>query len=201
MPPNPRSFCEHINVLDCSKVSDGGAAVLAVSKEGLQKTGRKPGDAVELVGLGHAVADLTARPDDLAALDTTRRAVRQALDMAGITIADVGVLEVHDCFTITAILACEAVGLAGQGEGADYVLSGATRRDGPTPMNAAGGLIGYGHPTGASGVRMAVDLLRQLTGTAGDCQAAVASRRPYGLMVSMGGDDRTVVSCVFRRAG
>jgi acetyl-CoA C-acetyltransferase len=201
MPPNPRSFCEHINVLDCSKVSDGGAAVLAVSAEGLKKTGRKPSEAVELVGLGHAVADLTARPDDLTALDTTRRAVERALGMAGITVKDVGVFEVHDCFTITGILACEAAGLAGHGEGADYVLSGSTRRDGPTPMNAAGGLIGYGHPTGASGVRMAVDLLRQLTGTAGDCQATVSSGRPYGLMVSMGGDDRTVVSCVFRRAG
>jgi acetyl-CoA acetyltransferase len=201
MPPNPKSFCEHINVLDCSKVSDGAAAVLVVSEEGLAKAGKKRGDAVRLVGLGHAVADLTARPDDLTALDTTRRAVQQALGMAGITIRDVGVFEVHDCFTVTGILACEALGLAGHGEGADYVAAGNTRRDGPAPMNASGGLVGYGHPTGASGVRMAVDLLRQLTGTAGDCQVRVPSDRPHGLMVSMGGDDRTVVSCVFRRAG
>ncbi len=199
MAPNPRTFCENINVLDCSKVSDGGAAVMAVSEEGLAKAGKRRSDAVQIVGLGHAVADLTARPDDLTALDTTRRAVRQALEMAGITIRDVGVFEVHDCFTITGILACEALGLVGHGEGADYVAAGNTRRDGPTPMNASGGLIGYGHPTGASGVRMAVDLLRQLTGTAGDSQVKIPAERPYGIMVSMGGDDRTVVSCVFRR--
>ncbi len=199
MLPNPKAFCEHINVLDCSKVSDGAAAVLAVSEEGLAKTGKKRADAVQLVGLGHAVADLTARPDDLTALETTRRAAGQALAMAGITIKDVGVFEVHDCFTVTGILACEALGLAGHGEGADYVAAGNTRRDGPTPMNTSGGLIGYGHPTGASGVRMAVDLLRQLTGTAGDCQVEIPAGKPYGIMVSMGGDDRTVVSCVFRR--
>ena len=199
MLPNPKAFCEHINVLDCSKVSDGAAAVLAVSEEGLAKTGKKRADAVQLVGLGHAVADLTSCPDDLTALETTRRAAQQALAMAGITIEDVGVFEVHDCFTVTGILACEALGLAGHGEGADYVAAGNTRRDGPTPMNASGGLIGYGHPTGASGVRMAVDLLRQLTGTAGDCQVKIPAGKPYGIMVSMGGDDRTVVSCVFRR--
>ena len=146
------------------------------------------------------MADLTAAPADLTVLDTTRRAVGQALAMAGATLREVGVFEVHDCFTITGILACEALGLAGHGEGADYVLGGHTRRDGATPMNTGGGLVGYGHPTGASGVRMSVDLLRQLTGRAGDYQVAIPANRPYGLMVRMGGNDKTVVCCVFRRA-
>lgn len=199
MKPNGKTFCDQINVLDCSKVSDGAAAVLVTSKEGLKKTGRGTSEAVELAGLGHAVADLTAAPPDLTALETTRRAVEQSLTMAGITVKDVGVFEVHDCFSITAILACEALGLAKRGEGAEYVLSGKTRRDGAAPINPSGGLIGYGHPTGASGVRMAVDLLKQLTGRAGDFQVKIPAERPYGLMVSMGGNDKTVVSCVFRR--
>ncbi len=199
MKPNPSTFCEHINVLDCSKVSDGAAAVLIASEEGLKKAGRKPSEAVRLEGLGHVVADLTAPPSDLATLETTRRAVAQALGMAGISIDKVGVFEIHDCFTITALMACEALGLAGPGEGADFVLSGKTRRDGPTPINPSGGLIGYGHPTGGSGVRMAVDLLKQLTGTAGDCPVAIPADRLYGLMVNMGGNDKTVVACVVRR--
>ncbi len=199
MAPNPRGFCDHINVLDCSKVSDGAAALLAVSEEGLAKTGKKKSEAVRLVGLGHAVADLTARPDDLTKLETTRIAASRAMEMAGIGVSQIGAFEVHDCFTVTAILACEALGLAKYGEGAEFVAAGNTRREGKTPMNASGGLVGYGHPTGASGVRMGVDLLRQLTGTAGDHQVSVSAGRPYGLMVSMGGDDRTVVSCVFRR--
>jgi len=198
--PNPKSFCDHINVFDCSKVSDGAAAMLVVSEEGLARTGRSKRDALQLVGLGHCVADLTAPPADQTVLDTTCRAVSQALAMAGITVDQVGVFEVHDCFSISGILACEALGLAGHGEGADYVLSGRTRRDGPTPVNTTGGLIGYGHPTGASGVRMSVDLLRQLTGAAGDCQVTIPAGKPYGLMISMGGNDKTVVCCVFRRA-
>jgi len=200
MKPNGRTFCDHINVLDCSKVSDGAAAVLVVSDEGLAKIGKTKADAVELVGLGHAVADLTAAPPDQTALETTRRAAQQALDMAGITVQQVGVFETHDCFTITGILACEALGLARRGEGADYVLAGHTRREGATPFNTGGGLVGYGHPTGASGVRMAIDLWKQLTGKAGDFQIDLPADRRYGLLINMGGNDKTVVSAVFRAA-
>jgi acetyl-CoA C-acetyltransferase/acetyl-CoA acyltransferase len=64
-------------------------------------------------------------------------------------------------------------------------------------VNTGGGLVGYGHPTGASGVRMAVDLWRQLTGRAGDGQVQVAG--DHGIMVSMGGNDKTAVSLVLRR--
>ncbi len=199
MTPNPRSFCEHINLLDCSKVSDGAAAILVTSEEGLARCGIARQDAIELVGLGHAVGDLTAPPDDPTVLDTTRVATRRAMEMAGITVSEIGVFEIHDCFTITAILSCEALGLCGHGEGADYVAAGHTRRDGATPMNTGGGLVGYGHPTGASGVRMVVDIWRQLTGKAGDFQVEVPSDRPYGLTISMGGNDKSVVSCVFRR--
>ena len=200
MKPNGRTFCDHINVLDCSKVSDGAAAVLVVSDEGLAKIGKTKADAVELVGLGHAVADLTTAPPDQTALETTRRAAQQALDMAGITVQQVGVFETHDCFTITGILACEALGLARRGEGADYVLAGHTRREGATPFNTGGGLVGYGHPTGASGVRMAIDLWKQLTGKAGDFQIDLPADRRYGLLINMGGNDKTVVSAVFRAA-
>ena len=200
MKPNGRSFCDHINILDCSKVSDGAAAALVVSEEGLERLGKTKADAVTLVGLGHAVADLTAAPPDLTALETTRRAAAAALEMAGIDVDEVGVFETHDCFTITGILACEALGLANHGKGADYVLAGHTRFDGKTPFNTGGGLVGYGHPTGASGVRMAVDLWKQLTRRAGDYQIRIDPRRPYGLLVNMGGNDKTVVAAVFRAA-
>ena len=123
----------------------------------------------------------------------------QALEMAGISVDQVGVFEVHDCFTMTGLLSVEALGLAGHGGAAEYVISGATRRDGKTPINPTGGLIGWGHPTGGSGVRMSVDLLKQLTGTAGDSQLELNSDRPYGLMISRGGNDKTVVTCVVRR--
>lgn len=196
-PPNPRSFTEHLNLFDCSKVSDGAAALVVASEEGLRRLGLTRQDAVQVAGLGQAAANLTAPPPDPTELTTCRLAVTLAREMAGITLQDAGVFEVHDCFTISGLLSVEALGLAASGEGADLVLAGATRRDGPHPVNTGGGLVGYGHPTGASGVRMAVDLWRQLTGRAGDYQVDVA--REHGIMVSMGGNDKTVVSLVLRR--
>jgi acetyl-CoA C-acetyltransferase/acetyl-CoA acyltransferase len=114
-----------------------------------------------------------------------------------VAIQDMGVFELHDCFTISGLLSVEAMGLAGAGGGAQLVLSGATGRAGRFPVNTGGGLVGYGHPTGATGVRMAVDLWRQLTGRAGAYQVPLA--KDHGIMLSMGGDDKTIVSLVIRR--
>jgi acetyl-CoA acetyltransferase len=196
-PPNPKAFTEHLNLFDCSKVSDGAAAILVASEAGWRRLGLARQDVVQVVGFAQLAANLTTPPPDLTELTTCRMAAAQALAMAGIAARDAGVFEVHDCFTISGLLSVEALGLAAPGGGADLVQSGATRRTGPYPVNTGGGLVGYGHPTGASGVRMAVDLLRQLTGRAGDYQLPLA--REHGVMVSMGGNDKTVVSLVLRR--
>lgn len=196
-PPNPKSFTDHLNLFDCSKVSDGAAAILVVSEEGYQRLGLTRDDVVEVVGMGHVAANLTLPPADLTEMTSCRTAAGQAKAMAGIGIEDLGVVEVHDCFTISGILSVEALGLAEPGGGADLVLSGATERTGRYPTNTGGGLVGYGHPTGATGVRMAVDLWKQLTGRAGGSQVALA--KDHGILVSMGGNDKTVVSLVLRR--
>jgi len=199
-PPNPKVFCDHINVYDCSKVSDGASALIIASEEGLKKIGVPKSKAVELIGYGVAVADLTKPPPDQTRMTTVGESVRQAYEMTGLGPKDIGVLEVHDCFTIGGILELEAAGFAEYGKGPDLVLEGKTRADGPLPTNATGGLIGFGHYTGGTGVRQAVDVLHQLTGQAGDCQVNVPADRPYGLMISMGGNDKTVVSCIFKSA-
>lgn len=196
-PPDGRSFCDHINLWHCSKVSDGAAAIVVCSKEGLKRLGVDRKDAVKIVGYGHAAANLTLPPAELTELSTSRIASHQAMKMAGIGKKEVGVLEVHDCFSITGILSLEAVGLAKPGEGADFVSAGETHLGGRIPTNTGGGLVGYGHPTGASGVRMAVDLWKQLTGRAGAYQAELD--KEHGLMISMGGNDKTVVSLVLKR--
>ena len=72
-------------------------------------------------------------------------------------------------------------------------------RTGSIPFNTTGGLVGWGHPTGCTGVHQAVTLLEQLTGTAGDPQIQISSDRPYGLSLNMGGDDKTLVSIVYRQ--
>lgn len=198
-PPNPKSFVEHLNVFDCSKVSDGASAIAIVSEEGLKRTGISKRDAVEIVGFAHIQDDITKGSGDLTQLKTTAAAVKQALASAGIAKEELGTVETHDCFTIAGIMAVEAIGFAGPGEGAAFVSAGQTARHGKIPFNTTGGLIGWGHPTGGTGVHQAVTLLEQLTGKAGNAQIEIPQDRPYGLSVNMGGDDKTLVSVVYRK--
>ncbi|MBU8893717.1 MAG: hypothetical protein KOO66_13135 [Bacteroidales bacterium] len=197
--PNPKGFTDHLNVFDCSKVSDGASAIAIVSEEGLDRIGVSKSDAVEVVGFSLKVDNLTEQPEDPTKLGTIQQAAKEALENAGITINDVATLEVHDCFTIAGILTVEALGLAKPGEGADYVSNGNTSRQGKFPMNTTGGLIGWGHPTGATGVHQAVTIWEQFTGKAGDAQIEIPSDRPYGMTINMGGDDKTVVAIVYKK--
>ncbi len=199
MKPNGAVFVDNLTVLDCSKVSDAASGIAICSEEGLKRIGVDKKDAVEVIGFGHAVRDITSDPTDLTELETIKFAAHQALENAGITIDQVGTIETHDCFSIAGILAVEALGLAAKGEGADYVAEGKTSRNGEIPFNTTGGLIGWGHPTGGTGVHQGVTIWQQLTGKAGDAQLNIDEKRPYGLTINMGGDDVTVVSIVFKR--
>jgi acetyl-CoA acetyltransferase len=199
--PNPRAFVDHLNVFDCSKVSDAGSGIAVVSEKGLKRIGVPKSEAVEIVGWGQVEADLTAPPDDPTRLETSARAVGKALGMAGITVKDLGTVECHDCFTISGLLSVEALGLAKQGEGTEFILAGETSRGGSLPFNTSGGLIGWGHPTGGTGVRQAVTVWQQLTGRAGNWQITISPDRPYALMINMGGNDKSVAAIVTRRAG
>ena len=199
--PSPKAFCEHINVFDCSKVSDGGAGLIFASEQGLDKIGVSKKDAVEVVAYAQVQDNLTTPPPDLTKLSTCEIAAQHAYERAGIKAGELGVLDVHDCFTVAGLLAIEAAGVAGHGEGADFVKAGNTKLDGTIPTNTSGGLIGYGHPTGATGVRQAVDIVHQLSGKAGDYQVKIDPDRPYGMLSSMGGNDKTVVAMIFRQAG
>lgn len=198
-PPNAKYFCEHINVFDCSKVSDAGAAIIFASEEGLKKLGVSKSEAVEVVGMGQSEDDITDPQPDATVMKTSKNAAEKAYQSAGLTPDDMGVAEVHDCFSIAGLLMMEAAGFAEYGKGAEFVKSGSTNFNSKIPTNAGGGLIGYGHPVGATGVRQAVDLFLQLTGKAGGHQVEVDSKRPYGLLISMGGNDITVVSMIFKQ--
>ncbi|MGA2532667.1 MAG: 3-ketoacyl-CoA thiolase [Candidatus Aminicenantales bacterium] len=198
--PNPRNFVDHLNVYDCSKVSDAAAAIAVASEEGLKRCGIAGKDAVEVLGWGQVEADLTMPPADLTELETSKRAVEKAFESSGVRREQLGTVECHDCFTISGLLSVEAIGFAGKGEGPDYVLEGKTSRGGEIPFNTSGGLIGWGHPTGGTGVRQAVTVWQQLTGRAGKWQLEISPKKPYALSVNMGGNDKTVVAVVYKRA-
>jgi acetyl-CoA C-acetyltransferase/acetyl-CoA acyltransferase len=190
---------DNLNLYSCSKVSDGASAIAVVSEAGLKRIGIPKHQAIEVIGYGQVEEDLTQPPKDLTELSTTKQAISEALANAGITVKNLRTAEVHDCFSIAGVLAVEALGLARKGKGPDYILAGNTTRKGKTPINTTGGLIGWGHPTGATGVHQAVTILEQLTGNAGANQIDPDPKRPYGLTVNMGGDDKTLVAIVYKR--
>lgn len=192
-PPNPSQFLPYINLFDCSKVTDGAASIVIASEEGLKKLGISPDDAVEIISLGEAEGDISKKPEDETVLTQSKLAAQKAFETSELTPHDLGVLEVHDCFSITGLLMLEAIGAAPEGESPEYVLHGHSSMQGMLPTNLSGGLIGFGHPTGASGVRMMVDIQKQLTEKAA-LQAAL--KKPFGMMVSMGGNDKTVTAII-----
>ena len=198
-PPNPKFFTEHLNVFDCSKVSDGASAIGILSEEGLKKTGIPLSEAVEIAGWNLSVDNITEKPKDLTKLETVATAAKKAMNMAGISIDDLATIELHDCFTIAAIMIMEALGFADPGKGGDLIINGDTSRKGRIPVNTTGGLIGWGHPTGATGVHQAVTIWEQLTGKAGKAQISIPEDKQYALSVNMGGDDKTVVAIVYKK--
>lgn len=183
-PPNPNQFLPYLNLYDCSKVTDGAASLVLASEEGLAKLGLTKENAVEIVAIGEAEGDITKKAEDPTVLKQTKIAVAKALKNAGLKPQDIGMLEIHDCFSITGLLMLEAIGVTNAGKASEYVLQGSA-----IPINVTGGLIGFGHPTGASGVRMLVDLQQNLS---------KKSKSPFGLMISMGGDDKTVTAIVVK---
>lgn len=194
--PDPDRFIPYLNFYDCSKVSDGASSLLLLSEEGLKKCGIDPSAAVEILAIGDAEGDITQAPSDLTQLTTTEIASKKALEQAGITINELSLLELHDCFTITALLALEALGFAQPGEGAAFIMEGNTTKEGSIPINLSGGLGGFGHPTGATGVRQLVDLIHQFTEKANN-QASL--KTPFGMMISMGGNDKTLTALIVQK--
>ncbi|CAE7209411.1 unnamed protein product [Symbiodinium sp. CCMP2592] len=124
-----------VRATHCSQVSDGGAAAIFVSEEGLQKCGLSKHQAVEIVATDYGAGDLWSDPEDLAVMDTTKAVVSRMLASAGVKPSDLDVAEVHDCFAIAEILMYEAIGLAAPGKGTELVKSGATSLEGKIPVN------------------------------------------------------------------
>jgi acetyl-CoA acyltransferase len=186
---------DHLKVLECSPVSDGAAAVVLASEEGLRQLGKSPEDCVEVTSYAQRTGAL-GRTTEYTRLDQVQKTVEEALSDSDLAIGDVGVAEVHDCFAIAEVLMMEAIGLAEHGEGINPIREGRTRIDGDLPVNTGGGLLGFGHPIGATGIKQLLEVKRQIRGECGDYQIAKPPR--IGLTANMGGDDRTCVSFLVR---
>lgn len=186
---SPR-VAEPLNVLDCSPITDGAAAVV-LAEASLARRFLRGRPLVRIAGIGHATDRMALHNRaDLTALPAVSKAAERALAMAGKKPGDVHFLEVHDCFTIAEIMVLEAMGFCPPGEGGRLAESGHTALGGPLPVNPSGGLKAKGHPVGATGIAQIVELVTQLRGEAGARQVPGAR---VGLAQNMGG---TGASCL-----
>src|SRR4029077_2063253 len=147
--------------------TDGAAAAILCRADMARRFTHHP---VLVKGFGLAVT--TGRPYfdptfDYLGFRSTQQAAQQAYAMAGITAQDIDFAEVHDCFTWTEVSNIEDLGFCAKGQGGGLVDEGRTAIGGDIPINPSGGLKSFGHPIGASGVRMITEVVGQLRGESG----------------------------------
>ncbi|CAJ1025087.1 Thiolase, N-terminal domain/Beta-ketoacyl synthase, N-terminal domain/Thiolase, C-terminal domain containing protein, putative [Leishmania lindenbergi] len=192
------TYKEYLRMSDCSQVSDGGAGVVLANEEGLKKIGLSPNDSrlVKIKSIACASSSLYEDPEDACCMFTSRQAAQKALSMANVKSSDLNVAEVHDCFTIAELLMYEALGIAEYGHAKDLIRNGDTTLEGRIPVNTGGGLLSFGHPVGATGVKQIMEVYRQMKG---QCEAYQMKKIPaLGATLNMGGDDKTAVSTVLQ---
>jgi acetyl-CoA C-acetyltransferase len=183
---------------DCSQMTDGGAGIVLVTADYLREhtdarpIGRIAGWGHRTVGLG-LQQKLDRSANDPYVLPHVRSAVLDAFCRARVTLDDVDGFEVHDCFTPSEYLAIDHIGLTGPGESWKAIENNEIELGGGLPINPSGGLIGGGHPVGASGVRMLVDAAKQVSDAAGAYQ--VEGAKTFGTL-NFGGSTATTVSFV-----
>ncbi len=187
-----------LSVFDCAGVADGAAGVILCRAEDAHRYCDNPLyiKALSMVaGTGAGSLD----PDyDYTTLDECRWAADDAYAQAGVADprSEIAVAEVHDCFTPTELLLMEDLGFSERGRAWQDELDGAFALDGRLPVNTDGGLKSFGHPVGASGLRMLYEVWLQLRGEAPDDRSIPVTGRTLGLTHNLGGYPGEMVSFV-----
>jgi len=177
-----RTIAAPLKLYDCCANADGASCIILANSEKSKKITDTP---VWIIGLGAASDSLSlANKASLTGLNCAVEAARQAYRMAGIEPRDVDVAEVHDCFTIAEIMAYEDLGFCKLGEGGKLIEECQTYIDGDIPVNIDGGLLGKGHPIGATGGSQVRTIVLELRGDAGKLQVRGAGT---GLVHNIGG--------------
>lgn len=185
-----------LGISDCSQVTDGAAVVILANKKIVNKFGRK--DVPIVKGYGHRTAPMLfekkmkEQKDSSYILPWTRQTVLDAYKRSSLSIDDIQVFETHDCFTSSEYVAISAFGITAPGKEYEAIENGMIAFDGKKPINPSGGLIGCGHPVGASGCRMFLDLYKQVSGNAGNYQVLTDGEIPRNaMMLNIGGTATT----------
>ena len=192
---------------DCGQITDGAAVLFLAGEESAARYAKKRGIDLDTLpwikGWGHRTAPMLMKTK----LENSKhqpyifphisKTFSEALQRANFeSIEEIDGLETHDCFNITEYMAIDHSGLTAPGESWQAIEDGTISMTGSLPINASGGLIGLGHPVGCTGVRMALDCFKQVTGTAGDYQIEGAQNM---MTFNVGGSSTTSACLVIGR--
>ena len=193
-----------VRKMDCGQITDGAACLVLAGEKAAREHAARSGVKLEdipcIKGWGHHSAPilletkLALSRDQALLFPHARATLDDARQRAGFKqLTDLDGLETHDCFTVTEYMAIDHSGLTAPGESWKAIEEGRITRDGDFPINPSGGLIGLGHPVGATGVRMVLDCARQVTGDAGEYQVAGARNM---ITFNVGGSTTTCASFI-----
>ena len=172
-----------LKLFDACPLTDGSAAVVLATEEVAKKLTDTP---VWIRGIGSSSDSANlGRRGSYVGLEAAVRAAKAAYTLAKVGPEDIDVATAHDCFTIAELMAYEDLGFCERGEGARLIREGQTEIGGKIPVNLDGGLKAKGHPIGATGVSMTVEITKQLRGEAGRHQAPI--KKGLGLVHNIGG--------------
>jgi acetyl-CoA C-acetyltransferase len=186
-----------LGVFDCSGVSDGSAAAIVVRAEDAYKYTDKPLFIKALSFVSGNGAGTVDPEFDFTTMTECALAADDAYRQAGVTDPrnEIAMAEVHDCFTVTELVLMEDLGFSERGHAWKEVLAGAFDLTGDLPVNSDGGLKSFGHPVGASGLRMLFEVWLQLRGEAPP-ERAITTNKKLGLTHNLGGYPGEMVSFV-----
>lgn len=184
-----------LKLFDCSAKTDGAAGVILAAEEVARKFTDSP---VWVAGTGEASVGATfgnVNPT-YTTWPAVKMASKDAFQAAGISPSEIDVAELHDAFTINEIMEYEDVGFVEKGKGGEFIREGQSEIGGKVPVNTNGGLIGAGHPIGATGVAQSIEIVQQLRNEADKRQVAGAEN---GVVLNLSASVSTASVIVYKR--
>lgn len=178
---NSPMIVDPLHLYDCNPVSDGAAAAVIVNEKIAKQLGKR---CVEIVASSLTTGKLEYGFNDMTFEEMTYRAAQDSYNQSGYGPEDIDFAEVHDCFTIAEILRVESMGFCERGGMIGWIEDGVIDINGKKPINPSGGLLGKGHPLGATGIAQIYEICKQVRGEAGERQISGAK---IGLAMCRGG--------------
>ena len=193
---NSAMVADPLTLLDCCPFSDGASALVLCPAEDARKYTDEP---VYILGTGQGSGGPLSKMDDLTRPVSRINSAKSAFKRAGLSPKDVDMVEVHDCFTIAELIALECMGFFKWGKAAEATAEGQTELDGKIPVNMSGGLIGKGHPIGATGASQVYWVVKQMRGEAPKGNQ-IDPVPEYGMTDTLGGDFGTLCHIILGRS-